>query len=192
MLLPHSALPPPAQRVSSVSTTVQAAIILLITLNLLQLNLQSWVGHSSSACSMQQSASNRSSMGSWKLFGRLPVEQARVVDASMPFPEQHFALFVIYAWNREVLLSSLRSYAAAGFGRRIVVIDNSPSRNLTADEVVRSLVGEVIPVRARLSFSQAQNLLAGMHASMSPLLTMHVTPVLWQVVAAIDLDTILC
>ena len=57
-----------------------------------------------------------------------------------------------------------------------MVIDNSPSRELSADETVRSLVGEVIPVRTRLSFSQAQNLLAGTRASMRSTCMLHAKP----------------
>ena len=107
MPLPQHAQAPPVQRTSNVSTAVKAAIVSLITLNLLQLNLQSWVGRSSSTCSAQQpdSSSMSNRLRSWHRFGVAPVQQPRVLDASLPFPEQHFALFVIYAWNREVLLS---------------------------------------------------------------------------------------
>jgi hypothetical protein len=67
----------------------------------------------------------------------------------------------VYTWNYDVLLTALESYVAAGFGKNIIVIDNSSDRRIVGDERVIAMVGEVIPTRARLTFSQSQNLLAG-------------------------------
>ena len=73
-----------------------------------------------------------------------------------------YALFVIYAWNYEMLLTAVRSYAAAGFSRNLIIIDNTANSTLTDDPVLAELTAEVIPTRTRLTFSQAQNFIAGM------------------------------
>lgn len=72
-----------------------------------------------------------------------------------------YALFVIYAWNYEVLLTAVRSYVAAGFGKSLIILDNTSNSTLLADPVIAELVAEVIPTRTRLTFSQAQNFMAG-------------------------------
>jgi hypothetical protein len=46
-------------------------------------------------------------------------------------------LFILFSWNYDMFWSSLQSYEAAGWGRRIVVIDNSDSRRIVNDVAVR-------------------------------------------------------
>ena len=72
-----------------------------------------------------------------------------------------YALFVIYAWNYEVLLTVIRSYVAAGFGKNLIILDNTSNSTLLGDPVIAELAAEVIPTRTRLTFSQAQNFMAG-------------------------------
>ena len=75
--------------------------------------------------------------------------------------EPRYALFVIYSWNYEVLLTAVEGYQAAGFGNSLIIIDNSPHRDIVGDERIQGMVGEVIATRARLTFSQSQNYIAG-------------------------------
>lgn len=89
-----------------------------------------------------------------------PDSQDSIADAPA-LGKLRFALFVIYSWNFEVLLTALESYAAAGFGRHIVVIDNSSDRRVVGSDKVAAMVGEIIPTRAKLTFSQSQNYIAG-------------------------------
>jgi hypothetical protein len=72
-----------------------------------------------------------------------------------------YALFVIYSWNYEVLLTALQSYAAAGLRQATIVVDNSADRRIVGDAAVAELVAEVMPTRAKLTFSQTQNFIAG-------------------------------
>lgn len=72
-----------------------------------------------------------------------------------------YALFVIYSWNYEVLLTAVEGYQAAGFGKSLIIIDNSPNRDIVGDTRINDMVGEVIATRARLTFSQSQNYIAG-------------------------------
>lgn len=51
-------------------------------------------------------------------------------------PEVTSALFILYSWNYDLFWSSLQSYKAAGFGRRIIVIDNSYDRRIVNDAAV--------------------------------------------------------
>ncbi len=78
-----------------------------------------------------------------------------------------YAVFVIYSWNYEVLLTSVEGYQAAGFGDSLIIIDNSPDRRIVGDEKIRGMVGEVLATRARLTFSQSQNYIAGKHLLLS-------------------------
>ncbi|KAK9901254.1 hypothetical protein WJX75_002645 [Coccomyxa subellipsoidea] len=78
---------------------------------------------------------------------------------ALPFPEHNFAVFIIFSWNYELFWSSLQTYMAAGWGKRVIIIDNSPDRIILNDPGVVALVGEVIPTRVRLTFSQAQNMI---------------------------------
>ncbi|KAK9901260.1 hypothetical protein WJX75_002993 [Coccomyxa subellipsoidea] len=75
-------------------------------------------------------------------------------------PRPRYALFVIYSWNYEVLLTSVEGYRAAGFGDSLIIIDNSPDRRIVGDDRIKGMVGEVIATRARLTFSQSQNYIA--------------------------------
>ena len=72
-----------------------------------------------------------------------------------------YALFVIYTWNREVLYTAVRSYAAAGFSKNLIVLDNTDNSTLRDDPVIAELAAEVISTRTVLTFSQAQNFMAG-------------------------------
>lgn len=72
-----------------------------------------------------------------------------------------YALFVIYTWNREVLYTAARSYAAAGFSKDLIILDNTNNSTLRDDPVIAELAAEVIPTRTVLTFSQAQNFMAG-------------------------------
>lgn len=72
-----------------------------------------------------------------------------------------YALFVIYSWNYDVLMTSLEGYQAAGFSDSLIVIDNSPDRRIVGDEKIGGMVAEVIATMARLTFSQSQNYIAG-------------------------------
>ncbi|CAL8471124.1 g10666 [Coccomyxa elongata] len=78
----------------------------------------------------------------------------------LPFPNHQFAVFIIFSWNYKLFWSSLQTFVAAGWGKRIIIIDNSPNRLVVNDSGVNALVGEVIPTRVRLTFSQAQNIIA--------------------------------
>ncbi|BDA45278.1 hypothetical protein COCOBI_07-0650 [Coccomyxa sp. Obi] len=90
----------------------------------------------------------------------LPPVVQRGANAELPFPRHHFAVFIIFSWNYEMFWASLQTYLAAGWGKRIIIIDNSPNRLIVNDPGVNALVGEVIPTRVRLTFSQAQNMIA--------------------------------
>ena len=50
--------------------------------------------------------------------------------SAMPFPDRHFAVFIVYSWNFEVFWTSLQTYLAAGWGRRLIIIDNSADRRI--------------------------------------------------------------
>ncbi|KAK9901354.1 hypothetical protein WJX75_008200 [Coccomyxa subellipsoidea] len=80
-------------------------------------------------------------------------------SSGLLFPDHHFAVFIIFSWNYELFWSSLQTYMAAGWGKRVIIIDNSPDRIILNDPGVVALVGEVIPTRVRLTFSQAQNMI---------------------------------
>ena len=108
------------------------------------------------------------------------------------------AVFILFSWNYDVFWTSLQTYRAAGWGRRIIIIDNSADKRILHDDRVRSCfhsqaflrdskelthacgniahacaikakcgpcqvssrVGEVVPTRTKLSFSQLQNFMA--------------------------------
>lgn len=57
----------------------------------------------------------------------------RLDNDQLPFPEHHFAVFIIYSWNLEMFWSSLQTYMAAGWGKRVIIIDNSPDRHIVHD-----------------------------------------------------------
>ena len=175
-----STLDAASQRTSHVGKGVQAAIVVLIILNLVQLNILSWDG-ARSRCgtdSTQGAAAAPSQPGTGSIrdllagAGRAAMHGggARPGSSSRPGQKRRFALFVIYSWNYEVLVTSVRSYAAAGLGAHLIILDNSPDRRIVGDEVVRGLAAEVIPTRTRLTFSQSQNFLASAPALSSPAL----------------------
>ena len=43
------------------------------------------------------------------------------------------AVFIIYSWNFPLFWSSLQSYMAAGWGKRVVVLDNSANKRVLRD-----------------------------------------------------------
>ena len=57
--------------------------------------------------------------------------------------------------------SCCRSYGRAGFGSELIILDNTINSTLADDPVVAELAAEVMPTRTRLTFSQAQNFMAG-------------------------------
>ncbi len=63
----------------------------------------------------------------------LPAVVQRGADADLPFPRHHFAVFIIFSWNLEMFWASLQTYLAAGWGKRIIIIDNSPNRVIVND-----------------------------------------------------------
>ena len=42
-------------------------------------------------------------------------------------------MFIIYSWNFPLFWSSLQSYMAAGWGKRVIVLDNSASKRVLRD-----------------------------------------------------------
>lgn len=58
-------------------------------------------------------------------------------------------------------MTAVEGYQAAGFGKSLIIIDNSPNRDIMGDSRIKGMVGEVIATRARLTFSQSQNYIAG-------------------------------
>lgn len=63
----------------------------------------------------------------------LPDVVQRGASAELPFPRHHFAVFIIFSWNYEMFRASLQTYLAAGWGKRIIIIDNSPNRLIMDD-----------------------------------------------------------
>lgn len=167
-------------RASHVGKGTQAAIVVLIILNLVQLNIVSW-DSARSRCSRDRprntaAVSHAGSAGTSSIrnimigAGEAAMHkgEALSVSTSTLAPERRFALFVIYSWNYEVLVTSVKSYVEAGFGRHLIILDNSPDRRIVSDEVVGGLVAEVIPTRTRLTFSQSQNYLASTALRLHP------------------------
>ena len=62
--------------------------------------------------------------------------------------------------------SCCRSYHRAGFGSELIILDNTINSTLADDPVVAELAAEVMPTRTRLTFSQAQNFMAGVWLAM--------------------------
>ena len=63
----------------------------------------------------------------------LPAMVTAAEASAMPFPGRHFAVFIIYSWNFEVFWTSLQTYLAAGWGKRLIIIDNSMNRRIVED-----------------------------------------------------------
>jgi hypothetical protein len=61
-----------------------------------------------------------------------------VIQRSPGQPGTSIALFILFSWNYDLFWSSLQSYQAAGWGPRIVVVDNSERRRIVNDAAVRS------------------------------------------------------
>ncbi len=56
-----------------------------------------------------------------------------VTQCSEARPEITCAVFILFSWNYELFLTSLQTYEAAGYARRIIVVDNSDSHRLVHD-----------------------------------------------------------
>ncbi|BDA45280.1 hypothetical protein COCOBI_07-0670 [Coccomyxa sp. Obi] len=162
MQLPHT-FAPGMQRSSSqygaVSSGIKTAILVLVIVNLVQLNLLYFGTSSSLSCYWRwkrASFTSDAQMATPATLARRVNEGRKGAEKSKP----RYALFVIYSWNYEVLLTAVEGYQAAGFGKSLIIIDNSPNRDIMGDERIRGMVGEVIATRARLTFSQSQNYIA--------------------------------
>ena len=46
------------------------------------------------------------------------------------------AVFILFSWNYDLFWTSLQTYVAAGWGPRLVIIDNSKSRRVLNDAKV--------------------------------------------------------
>ena len=49
------------------------------------------------------------------------------------------AVFILFSWNYDLFFTSLETYVAAGWGPRLIIIDNSKSRRVLSDAKVRLL-----------------------------------------------------
>ena len=56
-----------------------------------------------------------------------------VPAAELPFPGRHFAVFIIFSWNYELFRTSLDTYVAAGWGKRLIIIDNTLRKSIVND-----------------------------------------------------------
>lgn len=46
------------------------------------------------------------------------------------------AVFILFSWNYDLFWTSLQTYVAAGWGPRLIIIDNSKSRRVLNDAKV--------------------------------------------------------
>ncbi|EIE20118.1 hypothetical protein COCSUDRAFT_57844 [Coccomyxa subellipsoidea C-169] len=161
------------------STCIGAALAVLLCLNLIELGylfnsqrggidhggsqttnlLDGHAGTQRLAISAGRSGSRHSRMAGSPLIrqqepGDRPPGRL-VTQCSEARPEITCAVFILFSWNYELFLTSLQTYEAAGYARRIIVVDNSDSHRL-----VNAIVGEVIPTRVQHTFSQLQNFMA--------------------------------
>ncbi len=67
------------------------------------------------------------------LLSNLPDVVRQAIGAPMPFPDRHFAVFIIFSWNFPLFWTSLQTYMAAGWGRRVIILDNSPDHRILKD-----------------------------------------------------------
>lgn len=67
------------------------------------------------------------------LLANLPEVVRQAIGAPMPFPDRHFAVFIIFSWNFPLFWTSLQTYMAAGWGRRVIILDNSPDHRVLND-----------------------------------------------------------
>ena len=51
--------------------------------------------------------------------------------------DQSSAVFILFSWNYDLFWTSLQTYVAAGWGARLVIIDNSKDRKVLNDSKVR-------------------------------------------------------
>ncbi|BDA45364.1 hypothetical protein COCOBI_07-1510 [Coccomyxa sp. Obi] len=161
------------------SSCIGAALAVLLCLNLLQLGYlfsshrscsdcgtgttAPLDGHRSAATGgnggirhsrVAMSSSVRQPEAAFEARGRL------IERRSAERPDTTCAVFILFSWNYDLFWTSLQTYDAAGWTRRIIVIDNSDGHRLLHDPKVNAIVGEVIPTRVQLTFSQLQNFIA--------------------------------
>ncbi len=67
------------------------------------------------------------------LTSDLPDVVRQSIGAPMPFPDRHFAVFIIFSWNFPLFWTSLQTYMAAGWGRRVIILDNSVDHRILND-----------------------------------------------------------
>ena len=51
--------------------------------------------------------------------------------------DQKSAVFILFSWNFDLFWTSLQTYVAAGWGPRLIIIDNSKDRKVLKDPKVR-------------------------------------------------------
>ena len=71
------------------------------------------------------------------------------------FPHDRLDKLLPLSW------SCCRSYGRAGYSSELIILDNTSNSTLADDPVVAELAAEVMSTRTRLTFSQAQNFMAG-------------------------------
>lgn len=59
-----------------------------------------------------------------------------IVQRGAARPDTTAAVFIIFSWNYDLFWTSLQTYEAAGWSRRIIVIDNSDGHRLLHDPKV--------------------------------------------------------
>ena len=50
--------------------------------------------------------------------------------------DQNSAVFILFSWNFDLFWTSLQTYVAAGWGPRLIIIDNSKDRKVLSDPKV--------------------------------------------------------
>lgn len=96
-----------------------------------------------------------SSYGGVTPCSTLVMLQGTTVDAvTLPYPEHRFAVFLLFQLNPGMLLQTVRSFLRAGWGKRIVILNNSGGGLDLLD--LGSEIGEVLDFPVPLTFSQMQ------------------------------------
>ena len=66
-----------------------------------------------------------------------PVQEHLAVPKRGVDPGLTSAVFILFSWNYDLFWTSLQTYVAAGWGPRLIIIDNSKSRRMLNDAKVR-------------------------------------------------------
>ena len=99
-----------------------------------QLIYYEWCKSSSHAAHAMQALVAAPDMHSAEvLLSNLPEVVRHAIGAPMPFPDRHFAVFIIFSWNFPLFWTSLQTYMAAGWGRRVIILDNSVDHRILND-----------------------------------------------------------